>query len=100
MLNDDHLRALAALLKPWRAELQRLWAEDDPSEPPRSEVDERPEVTEQLAYSPAQAAEQLGIGKSTMYRLMVSGEIQYIRIGRLRRIPRTELARFVEQSQA
>lgn len=54
---------------------------------------------EHVAYSPDQAAEQLGVGKSLLYELMASGEIQYIRIGRLRRIPHAELVRFVDSKR-
>jgi excisionase family DNA binding protein len=34
-----------------------------------------------------EAAEQLGIGRSLMYRLVLSGAIESVRLGRLRRIP-------------
>lgn len=57
-------------------------------------------TNEHVAYSPNEAAEQLAIGKSLLYDLMASGEIQYVRIGRLRRIPRSELVRYIESKQA
>ena len=34
-----------------------------------------------------EAAKQLGIGRSLMYRLVMSGAIESVRLGRLRRIP-------------
>lgn len=34
-----------------------------------------------------QAAEALGIGRTTMFALIKSGEIESVRIGRLRRVP-------------
>jgi len=34
-----------------------------------------------------EAADRLGIGRSLMYRLVLSGEVESIRVGRLRRIP-------------
>ena len=34
-----------------------------------------------------EAAEQLGIGRSLMYRLVLSGAVESVRLGRLRRIP-------------
>ena len=34
-----------------------------------------------------EAAEKLGIGRSLMYRLVLSGAVESVRLGRLRRIP-------------
>jgi len=34
-----------------------------------------------------EAAEQLGIGRTLLYKLIARGEIESIRIGRLRRVP-------------
>ena len=34
-----------------------------------------------------EAAERLGIGRSLMYRLVLSGEVESVHVGRLRRIP-------------
>jgi len=44
-----------------------------------------------------EAAEQLGIGRSLMYRLVLSGAIESVRLGRLRRIPAECLGEHVRQ---
>lgn len=46
----------------------------------------------------ADAARLLGLGRSKLYDLMERGEIQYVKFGRSRRIPRTELAKLVERN--
>ena len=38
-----------------------------------------------------QAADALGIGRTTVYALIKSGELRSLRIGRLRRIPADEI---------
>lgn len=38
-----------------------------------------------------QAAEALGIGRTTMFALIKSGEIKAVRIGHLRRVPADEI---------
>ena len=42
-----------------------------------------------------EAAERLGIGRSNMYRLLATGQVRSIRIGRLRRIPVEALDHYV-----
>ena len=49
--------------------------EDDPGKSPK------------LLLRIEEAAEQLGIGRSLMYRLVLSGAVESVRLGRLRRIP-------------
>jgi excisionase family DNA binding protein len=44
-----------------------------------------------------EAAERLGIGRSLMYRLVLSGEVQSVPVGRLRRIPRDALTEYVDR---
>ena len=44
-------------------------------------------ATPRLMLTVEQAAEALGIGRTTMFALVKSGQIQSIRIGRLRRVP-------------
>ena len=34
-----------------------------------------------------QAAEMIGIGRTTMFALIKSGDVQSVRVGRLRRVP-------------
>lgn len=38
-------------------------------------------------YKPEEAAEALGVGRTYVYGLMASGELESIKVGRLRRIP-------------
>ena len=52
-------------------------------------------MDEQLLLSPEQAFALVGIGRSTGYRLLSTGEIPSIKIGRLRRIPRHALEQWV-----
>jgi excisionase family DNA binding protein len=47
-----------------------------------------------------EAAEQLGIGRSLMYRLVLAGEVQSVPVGRLRRIPSEALTEYVERLRA
>lgn len=42
------------------------------------------------------AAEQLSIGRTTMYALIKAGEILTVRIGHLRRVPAVALAAYVD----
>lgn len=42
-----------------------------------------------------EAAALLGLGRSTVYRLLQSGELPSIRVGRAVRVPRASLARWI-----
>ncbi|MBA3489905.1 MAG: helix-turn-helix domain-containing protein [Longispora sp.] len=42
-----------------------------------------------------QAAKRLGIGRTTMYGLVMSGEVRSVTIGRLRRVPARCLDEYV-----
>lgn len=44
-----------------------------------------------LAYSPAEAAEALGVGRSTIFDLMKSGQLRRVKIGAKTVIPRSSL---------
>lgn len=48
-----------------------------------------------VLYTIEQAAEQLGISRTTMFSLIKTGEIETIAIGRLRRIPADEIAAYI-----
>ncbi|MFF8944538.1 helix-turn-helix domain-containing protein [Streptomyces sp. NPDC014864] len=50
---------------------------------------------DRLLYTPEQAAEALAIGRSTLYELMAAGVLKYIKLGRCRRIRRTDLENYV-----
>ena len=48
-----------------------------------------------------EAAERLGLSRSTVYELIAAGELKVVRYGRAVRVPVSELAGWVErQSQA
>jgi excisionase family DNA binding protein len=55
-----------------------------PQPPPRP-------MPERVLLTVEEAAEQLGIGRTLTYKLINSGEIESIRIGRLRRVPTTAI---------
>ncbi|WP_030438167.1 helix-turn-helix domain-containing protein [Actinoplanes subtropicus] len=50
-----------------------------------------------LVLTIEQAAQRLGIGRTLMYALVSSGEIESVTIGRLRRIPADCLAEYVSR---
>ena len=56
------------------------------------------EITaERLTKSPAEIGLYLGVSRSQVYRLMDAGEIPYIQVGHLRRVPtRAFLAKYGE----
>lgn len=45
-----------------------------------------------------EAMEYLGIGENTLYRILNSGELGAFRIGRIWKIPRKELDKFIDKS--
>lgn len=51
---------------------------------------------ERLLYTPEQAADVLGIGRTKVFQLMAEGAVQSVQIGRSRRITRDSLERFVK----
>jgi excisionase family DNA binding protein len=48
-----------------------------------------------LVLTVEEAAECLGIGRTLMYALITGGEVESVRIGRLRRVPADALERYV-----
>ncbi len=50
-----------------------------------------------LLLAPSDAAQLLGCGRTHLYSLLRKGELRSIRIGRLRRIPRTEVEAYIER---
>ena len=54
----------------------------------------QPEQTEHL-MSPEELAEFLGLGRTYTYRLLASGEIPCVRIGRLKKVRRTDVDTFL-----
>ena len=45
-----------------------------------------------------EAMDYLGIGENTLYKLLKSGELGAFRIGRIWKIPRKELDRYIDKS--
>ena len=62
-------------------------------------MSESPHVVhdDRLLLRVEEAAERLGIGRSLMYRLVLSGEVQSVPVGRLRRIPCDALTEYVDR---
>ncbi len=52
---------------------------------------------DKLLLTPTEAATALGIGRSKVYELMQSGQLQSVHIGACRRVSRDALAAFPEQ---
>lgn len=50
-----------------------------------------------LAYSPAEAANSIGVARQTIYNLMQRGELRSVKIGRSRRIPASEVERLASE---
>jgi len=48
-----------------------------------------------LVLTVEEAAERLGIGRTLMYALISAGDVESVRIGRLRRVPADALDAFV-----
>ena len=53
-----------------------------------------------LLLSPDETCNAIGVGRATLFKLLASGEIPSIKIGRLRRIPVRELRQYVERQVA
>lgn len=49
-----------------------------------------------LAHRIPDAAKRLGVGRTTMYDLINSGQIRTIHIGTVQRVPESELQRFLQ----
>jgi excisionase family DNA binding protein len=58
-------------------------------------VQQQNPATVPLVLTIEQAAERLGIGRSLMYALVSSGEVESVTIGRLRRIPADALVEYI-----
>ena len=57
-------------------------------------------ATSRLLLSVEEAAERLGIRRTLMYALVMSGEVRSIHVGRLRRVPSQALEAFVARRLA
>lgn len=52
---------------------------------------------DKLLLTPTEAASALGIGRSKVYELLKSGQLQSVHIGACRRVPLDALTAFLEQ---
>lgn len=62
----------------------------------RSETPHTLPLSQRLLARPEEAAELLGVGRSTIYELMRAGELPVVHIGRAARIPIQDLHHWVE----
>ena len=53
-------------------------------------------MTEALAFSPAEAAEALGISERTLRKLITRGELRVVRVGKRVLVPATVLREMLE----
>lgn len=88
MTDENRAKRLAALF----AELVELVASPDPTSVP---VPRSP--SDQTLLTVEEAAERLRIGRTRMFALVKSGEIDSVQIGRLRRIHIRELDAYAER---
>ena len=54
----------------------------------------------QILYSVEEAAELLGIGRTFMFHLLATGEIDSLKIGRLRKIPHDAIDGYIDRLRA
>lgn len=52
---------------------------------------------ERLLLTVPEAAMRLGLGRSLIYQLVMSGELASVKVGRARRVPVSALEQFVER---
>ncbi len=50
-----------------------------------------------LLLTPVEAAKRLSLARSTLYQLVLTGEIESVKIGRCRRIPLDALTDFIRR---
>ncbi|MET9269789.1 helix-turn-helix domain-containing protein [Kribbella sp. NPDC003557] len=53
-----------------------------------------------LLLTVEQAAQQLGIGRTTVFALLKSGELESVPLGRLRRIPAECITEYIDRLRA
>ena len=98
----DHMTANTAQLAATLASLAAMLAEQPVTEP-ESEPAAR-EMPDRVLLTVEEAAHQLGIGRTKVYALVKSGDLESVQIGRLRRIPKAAIeeyaARLVARTNA
>jgi excisionase family DNA binding protein len=55
---------------------------------------------DRLLYSVTEAARLLGVGRTYMFRIIAAGEIESIKVGKLRKIPRDAFGRYIDQQRS
>jgi excisionase family DNA binding protein len=60
----------------------------------------KPVKVDKVLYTPIEAAQALGMSRSTIYVLMANGDVPSVRIGASRRIPAEGLRRYVARLAA
>jgi len=53
-------------------------------------------MADQLAFSPAEAAEALGVSERTLRKLITRGELRVVRVGKRALVPATVLREMLE----
>jgi excisionase family DNA binding protein len=61
---------------------------------------QRPEASGPLLVTVAQAAEALALGQTEVYRLLQSGELASVKVGRARRVVAASLQQYVQRLEA
>ncbi len=54
-------------------------------------------MVEKGLYTVLESGEYLGLGRSSMYNLIMRGELLSVKVGRSRRVPLIELQKYVER---
>ena len=62
-------------------------------------LEERKQEQIPIVLTPAEAMDILGVGKNTMYRLLNSGKLSAVRVGRLWRIAAIAVDEFMSRNQ-
>ena len=52
---------------------------------------------ERILYRPVEAAEAIGISRARLYELMNSGEIPFVKVGNVKRVPVAKLREWVDR---
>ena len=65
-----------------------------------TDIANRPSGPGQLLYSVEEAAGLIGIGRTFMFHLLATGEIDSLKIGRRRKIPHDAIDGYIERLRA
>lgn len=64
---------------------------------PGSSMEPKPNEAPRVLLTVEAAAEQLSIGRTYMYQLLKNGQIESVKVGRLRRIPAVALTAYARR---